>query len=101
MALKIADPMIQSFNCKETEKIFNRNFSKKFPPNIQERAKQKLVMLHAATCLDDLKILPSNQTELLKHDRQGQHSIRINRQWRICLVWNNGNADQVKITDYH
>jgi len=93
--------MIQSFKCKETEKIFNRNFSKKFPPNIQERAIQKLVMLHAATCLDDLKIPPSNQLELLKHDRQGQYSIRINRQWRICFVWNNGNADQVEITDYH
>ena len=93
--------MIQSFKCKETEKIFNRNFSKKSPPNIQELAIQKLVMLHAATSLEDLKIPPNNQLELLKHDRQGQHSIRINRQWRICFVWNNGNADQVEITDYH
>ncbi|MBU3915196.1 type II toxin-antitoxin system RelE/ParE family toxin [bacterium] len=93
--------MIQSFKSKETEKIFNRIFSKKFPPEIQERARQKLVMLHAATNLDDLKIPPANQLEALKHNRQGQHSIRINKQWRICFVWNSGNANQVEITDYH
>jgi len=93
--------MIQSFKCKETEKLFRRNFSKKFPPNIQDRARQKLIMLNAATILDDLKIPPSNQLELLIGDRKGQHSIRINRQWRICFIWNNGNADQIEITDYH
>jgi len=91
----------QSFKCKETEKVFRRNFSKKFPPNIQDRTRQKLVMLNAATILNDLKIPPSNQLELLIGDRKGQHSIRINRQWRICFVWNNGNADQVEIADYH
>ena len=93
--------MIQSFKCKETEKIFNRVFSKKFPPDIQARAKQKLVMLHAATNLEDLKIPPANQLEALKHDRHGQHSIQINKQCRICFVWDNGNANQVEITDYH
>lgn len=93
--------MIQFFKCKETEKIFNRIFSKKFPPEIQPRARQKLVMLNAATTLDDLKIPPANQLEALKHNRQGQHSIRINKQWRICFVWDNGNANQVEITDYH
>lgn len=93
--------MIQSFSCKETEKIFNRNFSKKFPPDIQARARQKLIILHSATDLNDLKIPPANQLEQLKHDRQGQHSIRINKQWRICFIWNNGNADHVEIADYH
>ncbi len=93
--------MIQSIKCKETEKIFNRIFSKKFPPDIQVRARQKLVMLNAATHLDDLKIPPANQLEVLIHDRQGQHSIRINKQWRVCFVWDNGNANQVEITDYH
>jgi proteic killer suppression protein len=58
-------------------------------------------MLHAATKLDDLKIPPANQLEALKYDRQGQHSIRINKQWRICFIWNNGNANQVELTDYH
>lgn len=58
-------------------------------------------MLNAATTLDDLKKNPANQLEALKHDRQGQHSIRINKQWRICFIWDNGNANQVEITDYH
>ncbi len=93
--------MIQSFKCKETEKILNRTFSKKCPPDIQARARQKLVMLQAATILDDLKIPPANQLEALKHDRQGQYSIRINKQWRICFIWDNGNANKVEITDYH
>ena len=93
--------MIQSFNCKETEKVFKRNFSKRLPPDIQQRARLKLVMLNAATILDDLKIPPSNQLESLTGDRKGQHSIRINKQWRICFIWNNGNADKVEITDYH
>ncbi len=93
--------MIHSFNCKETEKIFSRNFSKKFPPDIQVRARQKLTILHAATSLEDLKIPPANQLEALKHDKLGQHSIRINKQWRLCFIWDNGNAIDVEITDYH
>ncbi len=93
--------MIQSFKCKETEKIFNRAFSKKFPPDIQARARQKLVLLHAATILEDLKIPPANQLEALKHNRQGQYSIRINKQWHVCFVWDNGNANQAEIIDYH
>ena len=93
--------MIQSFKCNETEKVFKRNFSKKFPPKIQERARQKLIMLNAASILEDLRIPPANQLESLSKERKGQHSIRINRQWRICFVWNNGNADRVEITDYH
>ena len=60
-----------------------------------------MLILHAATILDDLKIPPGNQLEALIHDRKGQHSIRVNRQWRICFIWNQGNADQVEITDYH
>ena len=93
--------MIHSFCCKETEKTFHRNFSNKFPPKIQVRTKQKLAMLHAAIQLEDLKMPPANQLEALKHDRQGQHSIRTDRQWRICFVWNNGNATGVEITDRH
>ncbi len=93
--------MIQSFKCKKTEKIFHRSFSKKFPPDILARARLKLILIHAATKLDDLRIPPAKQLETLKHDRQGQHSIRINKQWRICFVWDIGNANQVEITDYH
>ncbi|MCP4296789.1 MAG: plasmid maintenance system killer family protein [Proteobacteria bacterium] len=93
--------MIQSFSCRETEKISKRNFSRKFPPDIQERARQKLFMLNAAINLDDLKIPPSNNLESLKGDRKDQYSIRINRQWRICFEWNNGNAYNIEITDYH
>jgi len=93
--------MIQSFKCKETEKINQRQFSKKVPPEIQERARQKLVMLNAATQLEDLKVPPSNQLELLKRDREGQHSIRVNKQWRVCFKWDSGNAQNVEIVDYH
>ncbi len=93
--------MIQSFSCRETEKISKRNFSRKFPPDIQERTRQKLFMLNAAINLDDLKIPPSNNLESLKGDRKGQFSIRINRQWRICFEWNNDNVYNVEITDYH
>ncbi len=93
--------MIKSFRCKETKKIFGRNFSKKLPADIQEAARQKLLLLDAAVSVNDLRIPPGNRLEELKDDRKDQHSIRINRQWRICFVWKNGDALHVEIVDYH
>lgn len=93
--------MIKSFRCKETEKIWNEEFSKKLPQNIQKRALQKLMMLDAASVLDDLKIPPSNHLEALSGDRQGQYSIRINNQYRICFRYLDNHSFDVEITDYH
>ena len=93
--------MIKSFRNKETEKIFNRQFSGKLPQNTQRVARKKLVILDAAPRLNDLRIPPGNQLEALKGDRKGQHSIRINDQWRICFKWSDGDAYDVEITDYH
>ena len=93
--------MIVSFKSKETEKIFHGRYSRKLPQNIQRVAARKLEQLHAATVLDTLRIPPGNRLEALKGNCQGQHSIRINDQWRICFVWREGNAYDVKIVDYH
>jgi proteic killer suppression protein len=93
--------MIQTFKCKETEKIFQRTFSKKLPQNIQGPAYKKLLMLDAAINVDDLRIPPANRLEKLTGDRAGQYSIRINRQYRICFVWESGRAFDVEIVDYH
>ena len=93
--------MIQSFKCKETEKIFQGLLSRKFPVDIQTRAFNKLAAIHASATLDDLKIPPSNNLEQLKGDRIGQYSIRINKKYRICFSWKEGLADKVEITDYH
>jgi proteic killer suppression protein len=93
--------MIKSFKDKETEKLFNRNFSKKLPQNLQHLARRKLVMLDAAPELNALRIPPGNRLEALKGDRKGQHSIRINDQWRVCFRWKTGDAYDVEIADYH
>ncbi len=95
--------MIKQFCSKETEKIWSGNFSKKLPTDIQKSgiAVDKLAMLHAANKLADLKIPPGNRLKVLIGQRKGQHSIRINDQWRICFKWKNGNAYMVEITDYH
>lgn len=93
--------MIQSFRCKETERIYHRELSRKLPQDIQRAALRKLVMLGAAHDWRDLKVPPGNQLEELKDDRKGQCSIRINRQWRICFKWQDGNAYEVEIVDYH
>ncbi|MCC8999291.1 MAG: type II toxin-antitoxin system RelE/ParE family toxin [Candidatus Contendobacter sp.] len=93
--------MIRSFCCKETEKLFHGRFSTKLPQAIQRVAVKKLNMLHAAQTLDDLRIPPANRLEELRGDRTGQYSIRINDQWRICFVWNQGQVEQVEIVDYH
>ena len=93
--------MIKTFADKETEKLFRRTFSKKLPPNIQLSARMKLEILDAAGALQDLRIPPGNRLEKLAGDRAGQHSIRINNQWRICFVWRQENAYDVEIVDYH
>ena len=93
--------MIKSFKCKETEKIWNEEFSKKLPADIQKRALHKLRMLNIAGVLDDLKVPPSNHLEALKGDRQGQYSIRINDQFRICFRWLDNQSFDVEIVDYH
>ena len=93
--------MIESFKCGETEKIFNRQFSKKLPHDIQNIAFRKLRMLNRSSTIYDLKVPLSNRLEALSGKRKGQHSIRINNQWRICFRWQNGNAYNVEIVDYH
>jgi len=93
--------MIKSFADKETAKVFRQEYSRKLPTDIQERALMKLQQLHAAEDLRDLAIPVSNQLEALKGDRKGQHSIRVNKQWRICFKWKDGHASDVEIADYH
>lgn len=93
--------MIVSFASKETEKIWQGIRSRKLPSDIQERALRKLRQLEASANLDDLRIPPGNRLEALSGDRVGQYSIRITKQWRLCFNWENGNAYQVEIVDYH
>jgi len=93
--------MIRSFADKETEKIWSGERSRKLPGEIQSRALAKLYMLEAAEMLDDLRNPPSNRLHELGRDRAGQHSISINKQWRICFVWKDGAAHDVEIIDYH
>jgi toxin HigB-1 len=93
--------MIKSFKSKEVRKIFHRKFSKHLPHNIQKVALRKLWMLDAAIHLKDLSLPPSNNLEILHGNREGQYSIRINKQWRICFSWQQGHAYNVEIVDYH
>ena len=93
--------MIKTFACKETEKIFQGRFSRRLPQDIQRSGHVKLLMLNATPDLESLRIPPGNRLEALGGDRAGQHSIRINDQWRICFRWRDGNAFDVEITDYH
>ncbi len=93
--------MIKSFKDKEAEKVFHRLYSRKLPQDLQKVALRKLWMLDAAPDLNSLRIPPSNRLEALKGNRKGQHSIRINNQWRICFVWDDDNAYEVEIVDYH
>jgi proteic killer suppression protein len=93
--------MIQSFACRETERIWSGETSRKFPRDIQDRALRKLRQLDASSSLDDLKNPPGNRLEVLKRRRAGQMSIRINDQWRICFRWTEGDAFDVEIVDYH
>jgi len=93
--------MIRTFADKETEKIWHGTPSRRLPTNIQHVARRKLRMLNSAATLDDLRVPPANRLEALQGDRKGQHSIRINDQWRICFQWKDGDAIDVEIADYH
>jgi proteic killer suppression protein len=93
--------MIGSFQDKETERLFNRTGKSKLDAKLQRAALRKLLMLHAAAAIDDLRVPPGNRLEKLIGDRSGQHSIRINDQWRICFRWSEGEAHDVEIVDYH
>jgi proteic killer suppression protein len=92
---------IPSFACAETERIFRAESSRRFPQDIQRNARRKLLILHAATELGQMAVPPGNRLEALKGGRKGQHSIRVNDQWRICFRWHEGNAYEVEIVDYH
>ena len=93
--------MITSIADKETQKVWNNTFSKKLPHNIQPVALRKMRYIHAADTLNDLLVPPGNHLEALKGNRKGQHSIHINKQWRICFSWIDGHAENVEICDYH
>lgn len=93
--------MIKNFRDKDTQQLFTQRSAKKIPADIQRAGLRKLLQLHAAAELAFLRVPPGNRLEALKGDRVGQYSIRINDQWRICFVWENGDAYDVEITDYH
>ena len=93
--------MIKRFKNKETEKVFQGRFSKKLPRNIQHIAERKLIMIHRAAELNDLRVPPANRLEILSGNRKGQHNIRINSQWRICFEWHEDGVYGVEIVDYH
>ena len=93
--------MIKSFHSKETEKLFFRQRSPRFSVDIHRTALRKLLLLDAAERLEDLRVPPGNRLEKLTGGRQGQYSIRINDQWRICFRWSKGDAYEVEIADYH
>ena len=92
--------MIRGFKCKETQRLFQREGSRRFHA-IESLALRKLLHLEAAERIDDLRIPPGNRLEKLSGNRVGQHSIRINRQWRICFRWDQAGAWDVEIVDYH
>jgi len=93
--------MIVSFRDPETERLWRSGKSRRLPPDLPRRAFKKLAILNAAVALDNLKVPPGNFLEALHGDRTGQHSIRVNDQYRICFEWRNGNAYVVEIVDYH
>ena len=93
--------VILGFACAETERVFGAELSRRLPTSIQRNARRKLLALHAATELRQMAVPPGNRLEALKGNRAGQHSIRVNDQWRICFRWRAGNAYEVEIVDYH
>lgn len=93
--------MIRSFGDKDTERLWNRERVRSYDHRILTTALRKLRLLDAAVALDELKIPPGNRLEALRGDRHGQHSIRVNDQWRICFIWRDGGAEQVEVVDYH
>jgi proteic killer suppression protein len=93
--------MIKSFRCRETQKLFLRQRSSRLPTTVHRSAIRKLLLLDAGEKLEDLRIPAGNHLEKLTGNRQGQHSIRINDQWRICFCWSEGDAYEVEIVDSH
>jgi proteic killer suppression protein len=93
--------VIRNFKDKETQKIFERQRSRKLPSDIQQVALRKLRMINRAETLQDLRVPPANRLERLVGNREGQYSIRVNNQWRICFEWQDGEASDVEIVDYH
>jgi toxin HigB-1 len=93
--------MIRSFADPETERFFLTGKSRRVPPDLKRRATMRLIQLNAATAIEDLRLPPGNQLEALKGDRADQHSIRINKQWRVCFRYLDGDAFDVEIVDYH
>ena len=93
--------MIQSFGDKDTERLFHGRRVRKFGPGLAERALQKLLMVNAANTISDLRMPPGNRLEALAGDRRGQHSIRINDQYRVCFTWTSAGPERVEIVDYH
>jgi toxin HigB-1 len=93
--------MIQDFACAETERIFNGQVSRRFPPDMQRTARRKLLQLHAAVVVRDMAVAPGNRLETSKGNRTGQYSVRINDQWRLCFRWQGSDAYGVEVVDYH
>jgi len=93
--------MIVSFHDRETATIWDGRRSRRLPSDIQSIALRKLRLINNARTLDDLRVPPGNRLEALAKDRRGQHSIRINDQWRVCFIWRDGHAHEVEIVDYH
>jgi proteic killer suppression protein len=93
--------VIRSFRDHETKNVFERDRTRRLPPNVQRQAHRKLLLVDAAQALDDLRAPPGNRLERLSGDRKGQYSIRVNDQWRICFRWERGDAYDVEIADYH
>jgi proteic killer suppression protein len=100
-ALRYSWAVIRSFKCRDTQRLFRRERVGRWSPDVQERVRIKLVMLNAATSLDDLRSPPGNRLERLRGNRAGQHSIRVNAQWRLCFRWQSRDAHDVELVDYH
>ena len=93
--------MIRSFGSNDTERIWHEQYVKRVDRTVQRAAMRKLELIHAARDVEDLRIPPGNRLERLVGDRRGQHSIRVNAQWRLCFVWIDGGAEDVELVDYH
>ena len=93
--------MIRSFGSKDTERIWHEQYVKRVDRTVQRATLRKLELIHAAKDVEDLWVPPGNRLERLVGDRRGQHSIRVNAQWRLCFVWRNGGAEDVELVDYH
>ena len=93
--------VIRSFGSKDTERIWHEQYVKRVDRTVQRATLRKLKLIHAAKDVEDLRVPPGNRLELLVGDRRGQHSIRVNAQWRLCFVWRDGGAEDVELVDYH